>query len=114
VSSSLWDEVPHIFIPKSHLEPREFLISSAKRLLQQYRHITDKPPAPEFVGYWTNNGQRLVRALNGSVANDPKRTSVLHRSNRNIVEFYVVRGAMLVATATIRQTFQWRVYRSEE
>src|ERR1039458_1692749 len=42
VSSSLCDEVPHIFIPKSHLEPREFLISSAKRLLQQYRPITDK------------------------------------------------------------------------
>jgi hypothetical protein len=36
VSSSPCDEVPHIFIPKSHLEPREFLISSAKRLLQQY------------------------------------------------------------------------------
>jgi hypothetical protein len=41
VSSSLCDEVPHIFIPKSHLEPREFLISSAKRLLQQYRHKAD-------------------------------------------------------------------------
>src|SRR5664280_2684230 len=39
VSSSLCDEVPHIFIPKSHLEPREFLISSAKRLLQQYLPI---------------------------------------------------------------------------
>src|ERR1019366_7354096 len=37
VSSSLCDEVPHIFIPISHLEPREYLISSAKRLLQQYR-----------------------------------------------------------------------------
>src|ERR1035441_7091918 len=34
VSSSLCDEVPHIFIQKSHLEPRECLISSAKRLLQ--------------------------------------------------------------------------------
>jgi hypothetical protein len=42
VSSSLCDEVPQIFIPKSHLEPREFLISSAKRLLQQYRPIADK------------------------------------------------------------------------
>src|ERR1035437_8810865 len=42
VSSSLCDEVPHIFIPKSHLEPREFLISSAKRLLQQYRTRADK------------------------------------------------------------------------
>jgi len=45
VSSSLCDEVPHIFIPKSHLEPREFLISSAKRLLQQYRHLADNPTA---------------------------------------------------------------------
>src|ERR1039458_10270998 len=42
-SSSLCDEVPHIFIQKSHLEPREFLISSAKRLLQQYRTLADKP-----------------------------------------------------------------------
>jgi hypothetical protein len=58
VSSSLCDEVPHIFIPKSHLEPREFLISSAKRLLQQYRHLADKPTAPGFVAYWTNNGQK--------------------------------------------------------
>src|ERR1039458_2218977 len=41
VSLSLWDEVPHIFIPKSHLEPREFLISSAKRLLQHNRHKAD-------------------------------------------------------------------------
>src|ERR1035437_6020488 len=53
VSSSLCDEVPHIFIPKSHLEPREFLISSAKRLLQQYRHLADIPTAPVFVRFWT-------------------------------------------------------------
>jgi hypothetical protein len=44
VSSSLCDEVPHIFIPKSHLEPREFLISSAKRLLQHNLPLaTDAP-----------------------------------------------------------------------
>jgi hypothetical protein len=44
VSLSLCDEVPHIFIPKSHLKPREFLISSAKRLLQQYLPLaTDAP-----------------------------------------------------------------------
>ncbi|HZL69575.1 MAG TPA: hypothetical protein VFC29_19845, partial [Candidatus Limnocylindrales bacterium] len=48
VSSSLCDEVPHIFIPKSHLEPREFLISSAKRLLQQYRPKADIR-APQWV-----------------------------------------------------------------
>src|ERR1035441_747154 len=32
---------PRIFIPKSHLEPREFLITSAKRLLQQYLPLGD-------------------------------------------------------------------------
>src|SRR5450756_723631 len=50
VSSSLCDEVPHIFIPKSHLEPREFLISSAKRFLQQYRTKADK------FGFWASDG----------------------------------------------------------
>src|ERR1035441_5072332 len=49
VSSSLCDEVPHIFIPKSHLEPREFLISSAKRLLQQYLPITDSCTAADTI-----------------------------------------------------------------
>src|SRR6516165_3282998 len=33
------DEVPHIFTPKSRLKPGKFLITSAKRLLQQNRHI---------------------------------------------------------------------------
>jgi hypothetical protein len=51
VSSSLCDEVPHIFIQKSHLEPREFLISSAKRLLQHNRHLADNPTASVFVRY---------------------------------------------------------------
>jgi hypothetical protein len=59
VSSSLCDEVPHIFIPKSHLEPGEFLISSAKRLLQQYRHIADIPTAPAFVRYWRSKADML-------------------------------------------------------
>ena len=40
-------------------------------------HLTDKPTAPEFVAYWTNNGQRSVVALNGSAANDHER----HRSH---------------------------------
>src|SRR2546428_243033 len=38
VSLSSGDEVPHIFTRKSRLQPAEFLITSAKRLLQQYRH----------------------------------------------------------------------------
>ena len=41
VSSSLCDEVPHIFIRKTHLHPREFLISSGKGLLQHNRHLAD-------------------------------------------------------------------------
>src|ERR1039458_4578153 len=72
--SSRCDEIPHIFIPKSHLEPREFLISSAKRLLQQYRHLADNPTAPVFVGYWTNNGQRSALGPNRYAAIDPKAT----------------------------------------
>jgi hypothetical protein len=39
VSLSSGDEVPHIFTRKSRLQPGEFLISSAKRLLQQYLPI---------------------------------------------------------------------------
>src|ERR1039458_8115114 len=58
VSSSLCDEVPHIFIPKSHLEPREFLISSAKRLLQQYLPIADIHATPA----------RSVRAVSGNLS----------------------------------------------
>jgi len=40
VSLSSGDEAPHIFTRKSHLQPGEFLITSAKRLLQQNRHST--------------------------------------------------------------------------
>jgi hypothetical protein len=74
VSSSLCDEVPHIFIPKSHLEPREILISSAKRLLQQYRHIASFAATHHFVAYWSNNGQWPKLALNWSVAIVPEPT----------------------------------------
>src|SRR6476646_7758974 len=35
VSLSSGDEVPHIFTRKSRLRPKELLINSAKRLLQQ-------------------------------------------------------------------------------
>jgi hypothetical protein len=38
-SLSSGDEVPHIFTRKSRLQPGDFLITSAKRLLQQNRHI---------------------------------------------------------------------------
>jgi hypothetical protein len=41
VSLSSGDEVPHIFTRKSRLRPKEFLIASAKRLLQQNRPQAD-------------------------------------------------------------------------
>src|SRR6516164_3406620 len=41
VSLPSGDEVPHIFTRKSRVQPREFLISGAKRLLQQYRPVPD-------------------------------------------------------------------------
>src|SRR6266849_1041841 len=37
VSFSLGDEVPHVFIRKSHQRPRKILISGGKRLFQQHR-----------------------------------------------------------------------------
>jgi hypothetical protein len=42
-SLSSGNEVPHIFTRKSRLRPKEFLISSAKRLLQQNLPGTDIP-----------------------------------------------------------------------
>src|SRR4029077_3319520 len=35
------DEVPHIFTWKSPVPPKEILIASTKRLLQQNRHLSD-------------------------------------------------------------------------
>jgi hypothetical protein len=44
-------------------------------------HLTDKPPAPEFVAYWTNNGQKAVLGLDLSAAIDPLATLAVHRGN---------------------------------
>ena len=41
----------------------------------RFWHLTDKPPAPEFVVYWTNNGQKAALGLDLSAAIDPSRTS---------------------------------------
>jgi hypothetical protein len=37
-------------------------------------HLTDKPTAPAFVAYWTNNGQRWISARVGYDAIDPGQT----------------------------------------
>jgi hypothetical protein len=44
-------------------------------------HLTDKPPAPEFVAYWTNNGQKAALGLDLSAAIDPTATLAVHCGN---------------------------------
>src|SRR5436190_12950359 len=47
--SSSGNEVPHIFTRKSRLQPGEFLVTSAKRLLQQYLPIaTERSAAKNY------------------------------------------------------------------
>jgi len=68
VSLSSGDEVPHIFTRKSRLQPGEFLISSAKRLLQQYRHeaaVKKGPLLPRL--WWLNISGHLSASLAHSV-----------------------------------------------
>jgi hypothetical protein len=50
-SLSSGDEVPHIFTRKSRVQPKEFLISSAKRLLQQNLPGGDLSRCSKFVAY---------------------------------------------------------------
>ena len=41
------------------------------RCVGRYWHFADKPTAPGFVAYWTNNGQRWISARVGYDVNDP-------------------------------------------
>jgi hypothetical protein len=50
-----------------------------------YWHLADVPTAPAFVRFWSNGGQWLALALDGSAAIDPKRTSLLLRNRRSVV-----------------------------
>src|ERR1039457_3321046 len=90
VSSSLCDEVPHISIQKSHLEPREFLISSAKRLLQHNRHIAAFAASQRQGRYWTNNGQRSAQTLNRYAAQEalslPHRNAALQQESADLID----------------------------
>ena len=54
--------------------------------------LADKPTVPDFVAYWTNNGQRAALALIGSAAIDPSRHWLIvqrpHlRSNTTLPEY---------------------------
>src|SRR6266550_6044084 len=48
--SSSGNEVPHIFTRKSRLQPGEFLVTSAKRLLQQYLPLAAVAPQSLHAG----------------------------------------------------------------
>ena len=52
-----------------------------KAVYVAFWHLTDKPPAPEFVAYWTNNGQGTKLGLNKYAANDPTATLAVHCGN---------------------------------
>jgi hypothetical protein len=43
--------------------------------------FADKPTAPGFVAYWTNNGQRWISARVGYDVNDPTATLAVHCGN---------------------------------
>jgi hypothetical protein len=72
VSLSSGDEVPHIFTRKSRLQPGEFLITSAKRLLQQYLPIPDvsgcSKTCCEQASYSKTVPRRVAQAASASVA----------------------------------------------
>src|SRR3984893_13901030 len=67
VSLSSGDEVPHIFTRKSRLKPGEFLITSAKGLLQQNLPAADQVHCSKQRAYWvafptsTILGSRIVK-----------------------------------------------------
>src|SRR6516165_2514620 len=62
-SLSSGDEVPRIFTRKSRVQPKEFLITSAKRLLQQYLPIADLSRCSKL--------SRLLEHLVGSLLEKP-------------------------------------------
>jgi hypothetical protein len=88
VSFSSGDEVPHIFTRKTRLRPGEFLITSAKKLLQQNLpgadicgaakfatySITSSPPLPQQVERLRREHDiAALAALRLLDANDPLR-----------------------------------------
>src|SRR5450759_5393432 len=80
VSSSLCDEVPHIFTRKPRLQLGKFVIICAKRLLQQNRHLADNPVAPAIVRFWMPDNSKILffifRVPTRSCGNRPYRETV--------------------------------------
>ena len=86
-SLSSRNEVPHIFTRKSCVRPKEILITSAKRLLQQNLPEADSCSAANRMtaiptrhpGSGSNNAARLGVSRNGTVWNIPILASASER-----------------------------------
>jgi hypothetical protein len=64
--------------------PKYFLLTHAIELaIKAYIISRDDAgaPAPEFVAYWTNNGQKAALGLDLSAAIDPTATLAVHCGN---------------------------------
>jgi hypothetical protein len=79
VSLSSGDEVPHIFTRKLRLQPGEFLITSAKRLLQQYLPCVDGSKLARlfftFAGWSLQSCVRPVSAAHKAAGHNALRRS---------------------------------------
>ena len=73
-SLSSGDEVPHIFTRKSRVQPKEILITSEKRLLQQNRHLASFAAVHKIATRSEVCGQDRPPALIASEAYDPSRS----------------------------------------
>ena len=85
MSLSSGDEVPQIFTRKSRLQPGEFLITSAKRLLQQYLPTGDIAGLERDGGAAFCFGARMINikgkllSLNTAASNSAPRWIIFHK-----------------------------------
>ena len=94
VSLTRGRQSPHIFTRKTRLQPAEFLITCAKRLLQQYRHLSDTagvdfPPVPVLliastVAFLANSDARAHTAPHKHRFQHHPVTKMVHRKRDSI------------------------------
>ena len=65
--------VPHVAARKAYQRLSEFLLATPKRLLQQYRHLSDMPTGRDDVRF---------RVKTGSYGQTGKMTRLTHSDNR--------------------------------
>src|SRR6516162_9243436 len=101
-SLTLGDEVPHIFARKSRLKPGKFLIISAKRLLQQYRHDSDLAQCLLSVGYQMLSGLRSKESVLGAAGLSASRQGFSRPARMSVLDTPAHR-------CPPHQRVQWRV-----